>query len=375
MRRKTTLYINNHKIDWESPHSHYFFNPRHPQAKALAKLTKKLPFLKSHIYLFTSNRGKICLLSKSAILSSAHAVNKNLQTHKKDRWLVSLPLFHIAGLSILARSFCGGFSFYKSRGKWQAHSFQKQLKEKKISLSSLVPAQIYDLVQNKIKAPKSLRAVIVGGDSLSPLLYKKGRALGWPILISYGLTEASSQVASASLSSLNKNKFPKMKVLKHIEIKQIFSQIKIKSSSLLTKSFDLQKNKLFDPKDSKGWLKLPDKAVLNKNFLLIKGRREEEIKILGERVDLQKLSVLLEELSLRFKKEGYLTALPDRRQGAQLALVSSDFNITKIQKLVRTFNSKVLPFERIQSIYFVSEIQKSSLFKIRQKLIRQQLGF
>ena len=436
MKKSKTLRVNNIKIDWDNSDSHYFFNPKQPQAKKLKELAKKLPFLKGHIYLWTSNNGKICLLSKSAFLSSAQAVNKNLQTQKADRWLVSLPLFHVGGLAILARSFCGGFTFKTGPKKWQASSFQKEIKEKKISLSSLVPAQVYDLACQNLKAPKNLRALVVGGDRLSPALYKKAKSLGWPLLVSYGLTELCSQVACSSLSSLNKKSCPKMKLLDHIKIKQISSCLnqrlkqnksrshlshrlkqnesqsmdpltkiknqsatpltkikkqsmdpltkiknqsatpltKIKSQSLLTAYFDVEQKKLYDPKDKQGWLRLDDEIILEKNFLTVTGRKEEEIKILGERVNLKKLSFILERLCQKELGEYRLVAIPDPRQGHYLSLITNDFNLSKAFALAKNFNKKALLFEKIQGLYFVPEIKKSGLFKIRQKILQNQLG-
>ena len=172
------LLINDSRIDWDGSKSHYFFNPKHPQAQKLKKLAKQLPYLKSHIYLFTSGFGKVCLLSKQAFLESAQAVNRHIQSEKKDIWLICLPLFHVSGLSILARQFCAGFSVIKSSNPWEPKQFKKELKENKASLCSLVPSQLYDLVSQKIKAPKNLRALVIGGDSLSPFLYKKARELG-----------------------------------------------------------------------------------------------------------------------------------------------------------------------------------------------------
>ena len=369
------LRINDVKIDWTSSDSHCFFNPKHPEAQKLKELSVQLPFFPGHIYLFTSNLGKICLLSKSAFLCSAQAVNKKLEVGGKDSWLISLPLFHVAGLSILARSFCGGFSFEQGSDLWQAKNFQKELKQKRINLCSLVPAQIYDLVQCHLSAPKTLKAVIVGGGSLSPALYKRARNLGWPILISYGLTEASSQVACADLHSLNKKSFPKMKILDHIKIKTTPGQTKIKSASLLTAYFDIQTKTLHDPKDSKGWFILPDEILWNKKSLLVKGRKDEQIKILGETVDFQKLSFLLEELAKNRSEKYFLTAIPDSRQGFQLALMTNYFNFSKIQQLVKIFNKKTAPFENIKSIYCVPEIKKTTLFKQRQKQMIRQLGF
>jgi len=353
------LRVNDEKIDWTSSASHYFFNPKHPEASKLKNLSSQLPILPGHIYLFTSNFGKICLLSKQAFLLSAQAVNKNLQTQKNDKWLISLPLFHVSGLSILARSFCGGYSSKHRLFSWQTQGFLKAIKDKKISLCSLVPAQIHDLIQSQLKAPETLRAVIVGGEHLSPFLYKKARESGWPILISYGLTEACSQVACADLLSLNKTAYPNMKLLEHIKIKSIRLKIKLKSKSLLTAYYDIQNKKLYDPKDSKGWLECPDEVFLKKNSLSIKGRKDEEINILGERVHLQKLSSLLEKLSLNLAKNCCLAAVPDTRQGFQLALVTNCFDFSRILLLVKKFNKKVLPFEKIQNIYWVDEIKKS----------------
>ena len=368
-----SLRINDSKINWTNSRSYYFFNPRDPEAPKLKALARKLPFYPGHIYLFTSNLGKICLLSKEAFLCSAQAVNKNLQAQKTDSWLISLPLFHVAGLSILARSFCGAFSYKKGSSNWNAKSFHEELQEQQITLCSLVPAQIYDLVQNQLKAPKSLRAVLVGGSALSPFLYKKAKNLAWPLLISYGFTEAASQIACSTLKSLQQKTFPKIKLLDHIKIKQVKKYTLIKSKSLLTAYFDPSLNKLYDPKDSKAWFKLEDEIILKSQFLIPKGRKGEEIKILGERVNLQKLSFLLEEISSDFSIKGHLFALSDLRQGFKLVLVSSSFEIPKLLLIAKKFNKKVLPFEKIQALYSLEELTKSPLFKARQENFRKQI--
>ena len=367
------LLINNYDIDWESSQSHYFFNPKCPKAQELKKIAQSLPYLKSHIYLFTSNFGQICLLSKQAFLESAQSVNKHLQAQKKDKWLICLPLFHVSGLSILARQFCAGFSIIKRLDSWEPRKFKQALKDHKVSLCSLVPAQIYDLIAQKIKAPKRLRALIIGGDSLSPVLYKKARELGWPVLISYGLTETGSQIACSPLGSLNQKAFPTMEILSHVSVKN--RPARIKSASLLTAYFDREKKRLIKAKDSKGFFKLPDRVFFKANQLFFRGRKEEEIKVLGERVDFKRLSYFLEKLAQGFKKEFYLLAVPDQRRGKKLVLLTNNFDFKNSFLLVQKFNKKALGFEKIQAIYFVSEIEKASLGKFRQETTLQQLAF
>ena len=367
------LLINDFHVDWGRDKSHYLFNPKRAQKERLKNLAKDLPYLKSHIYLFTSSYGKICLLSKQAFLESAQAVNEHLQVKKKDIWLLCLPLFHVSGLSILARQFCGGFFVVQSRRLWEPKSFQKELLETKASLCSLVPAQLYDLVRRNIKAPKSLRALVIGGDFLSPLIYKKARTLGWPVLISYGLTESSSQIACSPLSALNKSSFPKMRLLSHVLFKN--RPARIKSSCLLTAYFDLEKKQLAPALDSKGFFKLPDKLFFKEGGLIFQGRKEEEIKVLGERVSLKKLSQLLEALTQKSRREFRLLAVPDERKGQKLVLITDSFDCFKNLLFVKKFNKKLLPFEQIQAIYCVPRIQKSHLQKFRQKLALKQLAF
>ena len=367
------LLINNSRIDWESSKSHYFFNPHHPQSFALKKLAKQVPYFKDHIYLFTSNFGKICLISKSAFLESAQAVNQHLQVKKKDIWLICLPLFHVSGLSILARSFCSDSSVARASHLWDPFNFKKELKESKASLCSLVPSQLYDLLRHKLKPPKSLRALVVGGDALSPFLYKKARKLGWPVLISYGLTETSSQIACSSLQSLSRLSFPKLEILSHVLVKN--NPARVKSKSLLSAYFDPESKKLLPVKDAKGFFKLPDWVFFKEKELVFKGRKGEEIKILGERVNLNKLSSLLEKLSESLKEEVYLLAVPDKRKGKKLVLITTSFDFSQTFFLIKAFNKKVAGFEKIQAIYSVCRIKKSSLSKFRQKNALQQLDF
>ena len=367
------LLVNNNSVDWKSPKSYYFFNPRNPRAKNLQKLAQQLPYLKSHIYLFTSNFGKICLISKQAFLASAQAVNRHLQVTEKDIWMICLPLFHVSGLSILARQFCGGFSTVRSLSSWKPKNFKKELSENKASLCSLVPSQLYDLVRQNIKAPKRLRALIIGGSALPPFLYKEARKLGWPVLISYGLTETSSQIACSDLNSLNKPSFPKMSLLSHVSVKS--RPARVKSSSLLTAYFDVEKKGLVSALDCHGFFKLPDRVLFKTSQLIFQGRREEEIKILGERVNFNKLSSLLEKLSQDIKKEFYLLAVPDQRRGKKLVLITDSFDFVKNFLLVKKFNKRVFSFEQIKAIYSVLCVKKSHLSKFRQEKALKQLFF
>ena len=370
------LKVNNSFIDWMSQDSHFFFNSHHPQAAEWKELAGTLPFFPGHIYLFTSSWRKIAILSKKSFLISAQAVNRHLECTTKDRWLVSLPLTHAGGLSILARSFYGSFFSLKGPDVWNPKSFLEILKTEKITLCSLVPTQVYDLVKRSVSPPKSLRAVVVGGGELSSSLYREAGKLNWPLLPSYGLTELCSQVATATLSSLKKNSFPELKVLSHIQLKVKEGTLRIQSKALLTGYFDLEKKEFWDPKSSEGWFNTGDLGEIKGVNVKIKGRKDNQIKILGELTDLMELSHKLELLvsSLSLSDRFALIPASDERKGWDLQIVTTSFDEQNILKIIEEFNKKVAPFQKVKTVYSVPTLLKTDIFKMPIEQIKKQVG-
>lgn len=370
------LRINDTSINWKSRDSHFFFNTRHPQSKQWRELGKHILFFPGCIYLLTSSYKKIAVLSKESFLISARAVNQHLKCTKKDRWLAALPFTHTGGLSILARSFCGSYSSMKGPENWNPEIFRDTLKEKEITLCSLVPAQVYDLVKNRLPAPPTLRAIVVGGGALSPSLYTKAKELNWPLLPSYGLTELCSQVATASLSSLENNSFPELKILPHTQLKVKNGTLHIQSKALLKGYFDLEKKKFWDPKSFEGWFDTGDMGKVEGENLTIKGRRDHQIKILGELTDLTELSHQLESLvfELNLKDQFILIPVSDKRKGWDLQIVTTSFNEQNILKVIREFNKTAAPFQRVKTVYSVEKLPETDIFKPSLNQIKKQIG-
>ena len=376
--------VNPETVNWDSNKSAVFFNEKHSQKNVFIKSIPLLPKLKSHIWLSTSGRTmqKWIALSKKAILISAKAVNQHLQSTSNDRWGLSLPIFHIGGLAILARSYLSESTYIHFSKKWNPHKFVSFLKENKISLSSLVPTQIYDLVQARLVCPNKLRAVIVGGGALHPSLYQKAREQGWPLLPSYGLTECCSQVATASLHSLKTYNFPSLQILPHIKVKISNQEILLNSQSLLTGFVPLQlhsKNKtnFIDPKEE-NWFFTKDQGQKKGSFLEIINNEQNSIKILGEKVNMRKLEDLLMKLLLQKKiKKGsyYILPVPSPREGFQIALVSDIFDLSILSTLIQEFNQEVSPFEKIQQFYLLPFIPQTGISKISRAALRKSLGF
>jgi O-succinylbenzoic acid--CoA ligase len=98
------------EIDWLSHESHVLLNPRMPDAERQRLESFVVP-LPGHLWLATSGTTgslKLTALSKRAMLASAAAVNRHLQSDADDVWLCVLPTFHVGGLGIYARAFLSG---------------------------------------------------------------------------------------------------------------------------------------------------------------------------------------------------------------------------------------------------------------------------
>src|SRR5690606_28674444 len=138
-------------------------------------------------------------LSKEAVLCSAAAVNRHFQIDSSDIWINVLPTCHVGGDGIFVRAFFSGSSvinYFNEKIKWNPKAIVKRVGETKATLTALVPTQLHDLIKENIRAPESLRAVVIGGGALNSILESRGVELGWRLFPSYGLTECASQVAT-----------------------------------------------------------------------------------------------------------------------------------------------------------------------------------
>ena len=371
-------------LSWENDESLLLVNPRYAaseQRRFQAILTAAGDW-PGHLWLSTSGSSapKWVGLSKRAVLSSAEAVNRHLQSSKEDCWIHTLPSFHVGGLGILARAYLSGATVCDFRmlhaKKWDPEAFYVFVREHRGTLTSLVPAQLYDLTLLRWRAPASLRAVIIGGGALSPPAYERAIALGWPVLPSYGSTECASQIATATLESWTQQKNPSLQLLPHIRAKEQEGCLAFSGPSLLSVYAYLKGDgevRFVDPK-CEGWWVSEDRGGIRDGEVELWGRTDAVVKVGGESVDLARLERILQSLRVEMgvEAESVLVSLPDPRMGTLIHLVSECPNKVVLEALVDKFQRSVLPFERIRRVVCIEAIPRSSIGKIlMSELVRQ----
>ena len=140
----------------------------------------------------TTGRPKAVRLSRRAFEASARASADNLGWQLDDRWLLSIPVAHVGGLSILTRCWLARRTVVLTEPHPGIDGLMAAGTQHAVTLMSLVPTQLKRMLPRP--PPATVRAVLIGGAPAAPTLMRDARAAGWPVLATYGLTEACSQV-------------------------------------------------------------------------------------------------------------------------------------------------------------------------------------
>jgi O-succinylbenzoic acid--CoA ligase len=116
-----------------------------------------------------------------------------------ERWLCTLPLSHVGGLSILLRSAIYGTTAVVHE-RFETERVLDALRQPDgPTVVSLVPTTLARLLDAGLDHPPALRWALLGGAPLPPALIARAEAAGVHVAPTYGLTEACSQVATAGV--------------------------------------------------------------------------------------------------------------------------------------------------------------------------------
>ncbi len=254
-------------------------SPRSPKAESKKKLSS-LPsrLTNAATVIFTSGssgEAKAVVHSLENHYFNAVGSNQNIPLQPGDRWLLSLPLYHVSGMGIVWRCMLGGGDIVFPQKKDLAANISKL----GITHVSLVPTQLLRLLKKKpdIKALKNLKCILLGGAPIPDDLLNKAKKLKLPVYMTYGLTEMASQVATSQ------KPFGPLQPLKDREIKIVGNEIIVRGKTLFLGY--LTNGKLQKPFDKNGWFHTGDLGTFSKkDGLKILGRKDNMFISGGENI-------------------------------------------------------------------------------------------
>lgn len=343
--------------------------------------------------------------TRDSLCISARAVNEHLGVGSQDRILNPLPLYHVGGFGTWLRARLSGARWIDaSLVKWSPKRFYELLVKERITVTSLVPTQVHDLVALQLKAPSHLRAVVVGGGALAHDLYVPARRLGWPLLPSYGMTEFGSQIATADLESLDHTssgvkeiRFPQVKVLSHIKrIHQDERGTFIQSEAACLYQLEVRPDHRFSLELKKrSWGVLVDDRLeydSKTRVIRVLGRKTRVVKIKGELVSLDEVQKELQtvkpsgswrgqwssqrkttgkEAKIALSGDFLVISSPHVRDENELILiVESKESYRDWLSLVNSYNTQKPSHKQISRVEFVDTFPRTALGKVRISEVR-----
>jgi O-succinylbenzoic acid--CoA ligase len=216
---------------------------------------------------------------------AAHCLNNHIHNaltalpffylSENSKWLLSLPLFHVAGLSILFRCFLA-----KAAVVLPHISIENTLQNTAISHLSLVPTQLYRLLYQYPKNLASVRFILLGGAATPSSLIEEAANRNLPLFSSYGMTEMSSTI------SINSKLLPEraLKLSTH-------NELLVRGHSLFLGYWNSGK---IDPSvDSEGWFATKDIGKETNGIWTILGRKDNLFISGGENIQPEEIETVL----------------------------------------------------------------------------------
>ncbi len=303
---------------------------------------------------------KIALISRANILAHYKSFVRQVLLNRSSVWLNCMPLQHIAGIMILYR--CGLsqatmvlHEYFEARKVWfDLHHYA-------VSHISLVPVMLSQLLEIQLNSehsqiPDSLKYVIVGGDRLAPALHQQAISQGWPILLSYGMTEATSTIALGKSAD-------KLMPLNGLELSVSPDKtLRIRGDMVISAYVEGQWDSF-----EREWFKTTDLVSMTQGFLQVLGRKDDMIICGGENLS----PVYLESLFVKCPaiRDIAVTKIDNEQWGDSIAvLVKGDVGAFK-SWLKNNIQSRYRP----RLIIKVSELPRNKSGKIDRRSIKTMI--
>ncbi len=271
----------------------------------------------------------------------------NIPYGSGDRWLLSLPLFHVSGLSILVRTIVGGATVVIPA---QRPDLATTITEYGITHVSLVSTQLIRLLNDERgrNALRQLKAIVLGGSAMPRATLAEAYALDLPIHISYGLTEMGSQVATTPREVPTNKRYTSGRVLPYRELKiDNDGQICVRGETRFAGY--VEGTQLRQPFDAGGWYATGDLGQIDGDgYLHVQGRKDNMFISGGENIQPEEIEAVL--LQLPGIEQAMVVPVPDAEFGVRPAAFVKAQNVSEEQ--IVAFLQQRLPRFKIPRAFF-----------------------
>lgn len=223
---------------------------------------------------------------------SALGSNRNIALGAGDRWLLSLPLYHVGGMAILFRCLLSGAAVVVPE---ENHEPTEAIGRFRATHVSLVATQLKRLLDaaGSTGRPGVVRHVLLGGSAIPRKLIVRAMQMGLNLYTSYGSTEMASQTTTTAAGDSAEKLFTSGRVLPYREVKISEENEILVRGKTRFKGY-VRKSALELPFDQDGWFATSDLGEIGaEGYLRVRGRRDNMFISGGENIQPEEIEAEL----------------------------------------------------------------------------------
>ena len=330
----------------------------------------------------TSGRPKGAMLTHGNHFWSAAGSAQNLGLRSDDRWLACMPLFHVGGLAILLRSVIYGNTVIVHES-FDPDAVNTAIDDQGVTILSAVGNMLRRMLESRGDRPypPTLRCVLAGGGPVPVPLLEECRRLGLPVLQTYGLTEAASQVATEPLDGDRRESGSTGRPLFTTELR-IGNELgealpSGEAGEIVMRGNTVMAGYLGNPEATAealrdGWLHTGDIGYLDAHGNLhVLDRRDDLIVSGGENVYPAEVEEVLRSHPAVLDAAAF--GVPDERWGQRVtaAIVSRPDHESTEEELIAFCETRLASYKVPASIRVVDELPRNAAGKLLRRRLRE----
>jgi O-succinylbenzoic acid--CoA ligase len=230
----------------------------------------------------SSGHPKAAVLTAEGLVAGAAGVAEAFGLERGDAWSLQLPLHHVAGIGVVVRCALSG----------AAIAFDGRAS---VTHVSMVDTQLHRVLQTEPAPWAGLRVVLLGGGPVAPALVDRAVAQGWPVAMSYGLTEMGSTVTATAVGAPQPERYSAGRPLPGREVRVVDGEIGVRGAGLFAGYLD--NGSVHLPLDGDGFFRTGDLGTLDESGrLVVIGRADGRFVSGGENVQPEEVEAALASL-------------------------------------------------------------------------------
>lgn len=303
----------------------------------------------------------------------------------RDRYLISMPLYHIAAFNNMGTTLYRGGTIVIQQ-QFDAEETWRTLRDERINITLAVPAMLtqmlakYDAQRHQ---PLALRWILTGAQAMPLELINQLGEMGFNVYQAYGLTEAGGvgccitpEHARERLGSIGKGFF-------HTEVRVVDEtgrdcspnqpgELLIRGRHVMAGYWNRPEQTAQTLRD--GWLHTGDVAVMDQaGFLYIRDRLKDMIKSGGENVYPAEIEAVL--IAHPLIADVSVIGIPSAKWGETPLAVIVRSDPTLDETTVREYcNGRIARFKIPTAVQFVEQIPRNTTGKVLKRVLREQFA-